>query len=237
VFSNGNVVIQHQMNEATGKARVLNEDSRYTPEITQDGIIDVGFIGKGRNHFAGITQNALGGTDIFAHDFVLRLPERYTTAYPELELHTIGELALSKFKGGAFSAGPLLNADFLNHPINQDLSLGSHPPFLDSRMARLVLYRTEDGFTHLRLFDGRPSSEVFPGVTPDEARTYVSTDGEVEWGCFLDPGQSARLSVNLGGQIQSYGNSHYVRWPTEDNPNYVWTPENGRPVANLIALY
>jgi hypothetical protein len=237
VYSNGNVVIKHQQDTTTGNTRVLYEDSRYTPVIGGDDMIDIGFIGRGANNFIGVKGSTAGGVDIFAHDFVLRCPQRYVEGNSELEIHTIGGIALSRFKGGAFSAGPALNiSNFHNHSINQDLSLGSHPPFLDMRLARTVLYKAENGLTHIRLFDGRPGSHIFPGLTPTEAASHIMSEGEVEWGCFLDPGQTAKLCINGAQRLESYGNRHYVRWPDDTTPDFLWVPEIGRPVANVIAL-
>ncbi len=237
VYSNGNVVINHQQDPVTGSVRVLDESSRYTPTIEGDDMIDVGFIGRGGNNFIGVGGSTNGGVDIFSHDFVLRCSERYVEGNSELEVHTIGGIALSRFEGGAFSAGPTLNiVDFNNHPINRDLSLGSHPPFLDTRLARTVLYKTEDDLTHIRLFDGRPGSPVFPGITPAEAVSHIMSESETEWGCFLDPGQTAKLCINYAQRTESYGNKHYVRWPSETNPDFLWVPETGRPVANVIVL-
>jgi hypothetical protein len=239
LYSNGNAAIDHQEHEATGSHRVLNEKSRYTPIISGDDFVDVGFVGRGGGSFISADSNVLGGVDIFAHDFVLRCPQRYVESTSEVEIHSIGGMALSQFKGGAFSAGPLLNAEtFHDHPINYDLSLGSRPPFADVYLARTALYRTDDGLTHIRLFDGRPGSLDFTGVTPTEAVSQITSDteGQVEWGCFLDPGQTAKLCVNYPEHIESYGNQHYLRWPTGINPDFLWAPKIGRPVANMIAL-
>lgn len=237
VYGNGNAIINHHEDAITGSVRVLDDNSRYTPEIEDDEIIDVGFVGRGGNKFIGVIGSTAGGVDIFAHDFVLRCPQRYIESSSELEIHTIGGLALSRFEGGAFSAGPAVNlADFQNHPINRDASLGSRPPFMDVPLARTVLYKTEDDLTHIRLFDGRPGSSVFPGVTPTEAAAQVLHEGSIEWGCFLDPGQTAKLCVNTGDSTVSYGNRHYLQWPKESNPDFIWVPQLGRPVANVIAL-
>jgi len=238
VYGNGNVVINHQQDPITGSSRVLDESSRYTPIIGTDDMIDVGFIGRGGNNFIGASASRTGGVDIFAHDFVLRCPQRYVKGNSELEIHTIGGIALSRFEGGAFSAGPTVNTvDFHNHPINRDLSLGNHPPFLDTRLARTLLYKTEDDLTHIRLYDGRHGSSIFAGVTPAEAVSHIMSESGVEWGCFLDPGQTAKLCISSSAQqTRSYGNRHYMRWPSETNPDFLWIPETGCPVANVIAL-
>lgn len=237
VYGNANAVIEHRKEEITGSVRVLDENSRYTPEMEEDDFIDVGFIGRGGNNFIGVIGSTAGGVDIFAHDFVMRCPQRYVEGNSELEVHTIGGITLSRFEGGAFSAGPSINlADFHTHPINSDLSLGNKPPFMDIPLARTALYKTEDNLTHIRLFDGRPGSPVFPGVTPIEAASQILNEGSIEWGCFLDPGQSAKLCVNTGETTSSYGNSHYLQWPNESNQDFIWVPQVGRPVANVIAL-
>ncbi|MEO8105090.1 MAG: hypothetical protein ABI602_02015 [Candidatus Saccharibacteria bacterium] len=237
VYGNGNAVISHQENPITGSERVLNETSRYTPPISHDDYMDVGFIGRGGNDFIGVGGSSAGGVDIFAHDFVIRCPQRYLKGNSSLQIDTVGGIALSRLEGGAFSAGPSLNiADFINHPVNHDASLGSHPPFIETFLARTALYKTEDNLTHIRLFDGRPGSPLFPGVTPNEAVAHILSEGEFEWGCFLDPGQTAKLGVNYEGRLASYGSRHYMRWPNTTDPNYLWVPDIGRPVANVLAL-
>lgn len=237
VFSNGNAVITHVQDPITGFARLLDETSRYTPTIQDDEHIDVGFIGRGNNSFIGVEANPAGGVDIFAHDFVVRCHQKYVEGNSELEVLSVGGIALSRFMGGAFSAGPALNiVDFHTHPINSDASLGSRPPFIETSLARSAVYKTSDGLYHIRLFDGRPGSPVFPGVTPTEAVAIIMHTDEIEWGCFLDPGQTARIGVNQGDGIRSYGNRHYLKWPTAENPDFLWVPEIGRPNANVIAI-
>lgn len=237
VYGNGNAIINHHEDAITGSMRVLDENSRYTPPIDEADIIDVGFVGREGNNFIGVLGSTTGGVDIFAHDFVLRCPQRYIEGNSELEVLTIGGMALSRFDGGAFSAGPAINfADFQNHPINRDASLGSRPPFIDIPKPQTVLYKTEDDLTHIRLFDGRPGSSVFPGVTPTEVAAQLISEGSIEWGCFLDPGQTAKLCINTGTMTTSYGNRHYLKWPNERNRDFIWVPQIGRPVANVIAL-
>ena len=80
---------------------------------------------------------------------------------------SLGGMALDGSLRGALSVGPLLETEyFAAHPINKDLSLGGKPPFLDVPLARTVLYGTADEKVHIQLFDGRPGSSIFPGVTP-----------------------------------------------------------------------
>lgn len=237
VYGNGNASISHQENPLTGSVRVLDETSRYTPPISHEDYMDVGFIGRGGNDFIGVGGSTTGGVDIFAHDFVVRCPQRYINGNSSLQIDTIGGTALSRLEGGAFSAGPALNiADFSNHPVNHDASLGSRPPFIETFLARTAIYKDEDNLTHIRLFDGRPGSSSFPGVTPNEVASHILSEGGFEWGCFLDPGQTAKLCVNYEDRSASYGNRHYMRWPVAVDPNFLWAPDIGRPVANVMAL-
>jgi hypothetical protein len=103
-------------------------------------------------------------------------------------------------------------------------------------MARLVLYEDLDSKTHLRLFDGRPGSPDFRGVTPSEARDAIAADTGYRWGCFLDPGQTAKIWIDENGTLTSYGNRHYLRWPQNDKDNFVWIPDKGRPVSSFITI-
>lgn len=61
-------------------------------------------------------------------------------------------------------------------------------------------------------------------------------EGPVAWGCFLDPGQTAKLVVRDGNELASCGNMHYLKWPQIPNDKYVWVPNIGRPTASTIAL-
>ena len=239
VYGNGNTVINHGLDAITGSYRILDESSRYTPSTIHEDFTDVGFVGRGGNEFVGVSGSREGNVDIFSHDFVMRCPQRYLGDNNKLQVLTIGGHTTSRFEGGGFSAGPALDtADFQSHPINRDKSLGDHPPFVDSRLARTVLYKDGlDGQTHIRLFDGRPGSTSFVGITPREAVSSILTESEIEWGCFLDPGQTAKLCVKYDeATTRSYGNRHYLQWPNEKNPDFIWIPNAGRPVANLIAL-
>jgi len=238
VFGNGNAVIQHEQNEATGSIRVLDERSRFTPDMQSGDMVDVGFIARNDGSFAGGGISTKGNLDIFAHDFVLRYPDRYLADNTTLQLYTIGSLALDGGVEGALTAGPMLETtNFINHPINQDASLGSRPPFLEKPFACMVLYKTENGMVHLRLFDGRPGSETFPGVTPGEAVKLIEAEGAIEWGCFLDSGQTAKLCVSTPKNITSRGNAHYFKWATQPHEKYIWKPGYGRPAATAITLH
>lgn len=237
VFGNGNSIIAHVHNDETGSVRVLDESSRYTPDISVDDTIDVGFVRREDGVFIGVNSSTEGKLDIFSHDVVARMHERHVhKGLPTMRLITLGSKAIDSSLQGAVSVGPMLNADnFTAHPINKDLSLGGKPPFLDIPLARTVLYGT-DNRVHVRLFDGRPGSPVFPGVTPDQAVQLVEQDSDISWGCFLDPGQTAKVVVRDNENIESYGNTHYLRWPQEPGGKFVWVPRSGRPVASMITL-
>ena len=238
IFATGNSIIAHVQNDETGSIRVLDESSRYTPAIDNDDTVDVGFVLRENGVFAGINSSTSGYLDIFSHDVIVRTHERYIhDGLPDMRVLTLGGIALDGSLQGALSVGPLIEAgDFTAHPINKDLSLGGKPPFLDVPLARTVLYGTADEKVHVQLFDGRPGSTIFPGVTPREASRLVEQNEGVAWGCFLDPGQTAKLAVRSENDVESYGNTHYLKWPTKPGGKFVWTPKSGRPVASMITL-
>lgn len=238
VFANGNTIITHVHSDATGSMRVLDESSRYTPTIDSDDTIDIGFIRRDDGVFVGVSSSTTGGIDIFNHDVVVRTHERHAHGrLPEMQLRTLGNKAIDGSLQGAVSVGPMLDVEnFTAHPINEDKSLGGKPPFLDVPLARTVLYETENGIVHLRLFDGRPGSSIFPGITPSEAAQSIKSEGELAWGCFLDSGQTAKLVVRRDGDLASYGNTHYLKWPKQPGEKFVWVPKTGRPVASMITL-
>jgi hypothetical protein len=152
-------------------------------------------------------------------------------------IRTLGDRAIDNALQGAISVGPMLDTEsFTEHPVNDDKSLGSKPPFLDIPLARTVLYETGGGMVHLRLFDGRPGSPIFPGVTPDQAAQAIKEESDISWGCFLDPGQTAKLVVKGVTDVASYGNTHYLKWPQLPGDKFVWVPKTGRPVASMITL-
>ena len=242
VYGNGNAVITHVKDPATGTSRVLDETSRLTPAIPEEDrgrVIDVGFMATGDGGFRSVATSESGRLDIFSHDLVARCPAEYIDQGKEnrLDVLRIGSLRGDDLPESAVSVGPSLDTeDFPAHPINHDASLGSQPPFTERRMARLVLYEDLDNKTHLRLFDGRPGSADFRGVTPTEARESIAADTGYRWGCFLDPGQTAKMWVNERGIATSYGNRHYLRWPQNDDDNFVWVPDKGRPIPSFITI-
>jgi hypothetical protein len=241
VFGNGNVVINHVENKATGSVRVLDEASRYTPKMpTEANKADIGFISQGGSKFIARTTSRAGELDIFAHDIVLRCDASHigTGGAIELDVHTIDSLDMQNGIRGALSVGPMIaESDFENHPINRDASLGSKPPFIERPLARTALFETVDNVVHFRLFDGRPGSSIFSGVTPSEAKAMILQDSDILWGCFLDPGQTAKLCARNNDAIDSFGNTHYLKWPiSPEETYYTWIPHIGRPVASIITL-
>ncbi len=240
VYGNGNAVITHQQDPVTGTARVLDEASQLTPAIRPgDQMVDVGFIAAEDGGFRSVAASTSGGMDIFSHDAVVRCPAGAVEPgrASMMDILQVGPLQGRCLPDSAVSAGPSLDVmDFAAHPINDDPSLGSLPPFTDRRMARLVLYQDLQSRTHLRLFDGRPGSRSFPGVAPSEARDAIAADTGFRWGCFLDPGQTARIWLNGPGGLTSYGNRHYLQWPESGTGRFTWVPGTGRPVPSIITI-
>ncbi|HEX7368093.1 MAG TPA: hypothetical protein VF261_00360, partial [Candidatus Saccharimonadales bacterium] len=187
VYGNGNSIITHVYSEDTGSKRALDEASRFTPSIYEDDTVDVGFIRRRDGVFVGRESSRIGGVDIFAHDVVLRMPERFMhRKLPKMRVHSIGDRTLSGLQG-AMSVGPMLGeADFENHQINRDKSLGGKPPFINVPIARVALYGSDNNRVHICLLDGRPGSPTFTGVTPDQAANIINSKDDVVWGCFLD---------------------------------------------------
>lgn len=240
VYGNGKAVIAHQHDPVTGTARVIDEASRLTPAI-QPGVrmTDVGFIFADGGGFRSAAVSTSGRMDIFGYDAVVRCPAGIVEPghVSTMDILQVGTLRGGSLPDAAVCAGPSLDAaDFAAHPVNNDPSLGSHPPFTDRRMARLVLYHDRQGRTHLRLFDGRPGSRRFSGVTPAEVRDTIATDTGFRWGCFLDPGQTAQMYMNGPDGLTSYGNRHYLQWPGNGTGRFTWVPGTGRPVPSIITI-
>lgn len=237
VFGNGNSVITHQPNVVVGKLRVLDERSRFTPLMPASDLVDVGFIANKNGVFEPAERSIVGGVDIFAHDIVVRGNARYFASRPlTMTIQTIDSLTVGEVQG-AMSVGPMLDTvDFNKHPINVDASLGSLPPFIERPMARMVLYETKAGVVHLRLFDGHPDSSTFPGVTPTQAVELIRGEDAIAWGCFLDPGKTAKLCMRTPERIMSLGNARYLNWATRPGEKYTWAPMTGRPTVSMITL-
>ena len=235
-YGNANCVIVHQADPRNGKVRVFQEDSRLTPEIVDRRWTDVGFARTPDGHFTAADRSDAGRLDIFAHDVVLRCPRALARPGAPMTVHTVGPLVPETVQG-AISVGPALSyADPGSHPLNHDRSLGSFPLLRERPSTRLVFYTTVDGWQHLRLFDGRPGSATFPGLTLDEVVATVKGGGDVVSGCLLDSGHTSKINVRRDGSVHTFGNRHYLRWPTTAEPRYTWIPDDGRPAGSLIAL-
>lgn len=235
VFSNGNLAVDHIPDKNTVARRVIRESSKYTP-ISEVDYADIGLIKYSSNEFYVNNMTRGGGLDITNYDFVLRTKYHQARKTDLVKIESIDDLVIDEIDG-AFSAGPMItDSNFNNHSINRDESLGSHPPFSDRRMARLVLYLTSDNSVHFRLFDSRPNSETFQGVTPKEACDIINQEEDVVSGIFLDPGQTAKIYVSAKDFGITYGNRHYLKWPKPDDDKFIWTPDQGRPIANMIRI-
>ncbi|MGC4820820.1 hypothetical protein [Micromonospora sp. DT63] len=239
-FGNGNMVITRRNDPTKGSVRVLDEASRLTPALGRAADwVDVGFISTGGRGFRSTGVAASGALDIFAYDLVMRCPTRHIDLRGDnlLEVRSIGELHAETFPDSAATVGPSLDvADFAAHPINTDRSLDVVPPFAPSRRARMAVFEDRVGRTHLRLFDGRPGSPVFQGATPQEARDSIAAAPGFRWGCFIDGGQTAKMWAAVDGELTSFGNRHYLRWPKAAESDFVWVPDSGRPISSIITF-
>jgi hypothetical protein len=240
VYGNGNIVITRRKDPVTGSARVLDEASRLTPAMPAgDGWVDVGFRATPDGGFSSAAIAPEGGMDIFAYDIVMRCQAHYIDPHGSnrMDVRRIGSSQADAFPDFAVTVGPSLDfPDFAAHPINQDPSLGDTPPLTDDRKVRMILYHDLEGRTHLRLFDGRPGSPSFQGATPTEARDAIAADTGYQWGCFLDGGGTAKMWVVEDGTMTSYGNRHYLRFPKQNEDQFIWTPDVGRPVSSVLTF-
>jgi hypothetical protein len=243
VFGNGNVVIRHAENDERGarkqRIRILDEFSRLTPPILTDTQVDAGLLAKAGGHFQVAGKSSIGGLDLFAYDVVLRCNPHLLRGdgRDDIQLLLIDTLIPDESIQGAVSVGPFLNdGEFSKNPINNDPSLGSDPPFIDVPMVRLAVYESADERIHIRLFDGRPESSEFRGVTPFEAVSHIFSESEVLWGCFLDPGRTAKIVTRSGADMMSYGNAHYLQWPKLPGGSYTWVPSAGRPIPSALIM-
>jgi hypothetical protein len=240
VYGNGHIVITRRRDPAKGSLRVLDEASRLTPAMPADGRwVDVGFVAAADGGFRSAAVAPEGGMDIFGHDLVVRLPAQHVESQGDnrLDITRVGSLRAEAFPESAVTVGPSLDTpDFPAHPINRDLSLDVSPTFVNQRKMRTAFYQGLDGRTHIRLFDARPGSPSFQGVTPVEARDLITADTGYQRGCFLDGGQTGKMWVVEDGARTSYGNRHYLRWPVGDSDEFVWVPDRGRPIPSVITI-
>ena len=232
VYGNACVIIEHVADPDTGKRRVFRADSRHTPPAPA-GQVYLGLHREDDGRFE-IAEETAGRMDLFAHDLVLAAPRGVRRG--PVAVQTVGELPVAGLS--AISVGPALDCpDLAAHPLNREPSLGSTPLLLDRPSSRLIFCETGDGGEHLWLLDGRPGSPVCPGVLMQEAAALVQAALPVRSGCFLDSGQTPRISLRRAdGVWEHIGNRHYLRWPTAKDPDFVWTPDAGRPVASLLTV-
>lgn len=240
VYGNANVVIQHRADARTGKMRHFIKESRWTPEAGA-GSCDVGFDRGGDGVFRGAGVAERGGLDIFSYDLVLRCVKarvRAPVGDNVVVVRSVGGLELGDPRlDSVISVGPsLLHGDLEGHPLHGEPSLGSTPLLGGRRGSRLLYFSDVDGACRLQLWDGRPGSAVCPGVTLDEAARGARAEFAVVEGCFLDSGRSGKLCVSDGSGVQSLGNRHYLRWPIAGDDAFVWTPDEGRPMASLVVI-
>lgn len=238
IFGNGNLVVERVSCELNGGKRVIVPRSRFTPAINGRGFVDVGFIPHAESGFIVDAVSDQGGMDICRYAFVGRFSRRYLSRINDERLYisSIDGLTPGRDISGGFTTGPMLDMDFAEHPINQDRSLGPISPLSDHTAARMVLYETTSGRVHIRIFDGRPDSEVFQGVTPMEVLSLLRAEEPIRWGCFLDGGHTARTCIRQNGGIKGYGNAHYLTLPSHSDSLYAWAGKRGRPTAGMIVL-
>ncbi|GAA4962460.1 hypothetical protein GCM10023205_27800 [Yinghuangia aomiensis] len=241
VYGNGNIRVTLRRDPQTGSKRCLDETTRFTPVMpATEPRSDVGFMASADGTFTSVAVAPQGGMDIFAHDLVVRCPEGHVnrTGENRLAIKSISSLRAENLPEFAVSCGPSLKTpDFAAHPINQDPSLGTRPVFADLQAIRMVVYGGLDERTHIRLFDGRPGSSTFPGVTPAQTRDIITADIGFTWGAHVDGGGSARISIVKDGVLRSFGNRQYLKWPRPGQDYFLWEREPpGRDVPTRFEL-
>lgn len=240
VFGNANARIVHVPDPRTGLRRRLDEGSLETPPLDDPARVDLGAMRLGGGRFRGRFL-ARGRIPTHQFDLVLRCPARWVRVLPEeneVEFLTVDGLSLQDpGLAGALSVGPSLHDEGLeDHPLDREPSLGSTPLLTRRRAPRLLFFRTPDGASWLRLYDGRPGSAVCPGMTLTEAAEHTRQEhGPVE-GCFLDSGKTCKLALSDGGEPWSLGNRHYLRWPTRAGEGFRWAPDEGRAIPSAIQV-
>jgi len=238
LFSSDCCIVEHDYSEQTGTIRTINREKSITP-IHGDKVDLVCKING--DYFIVAEINEGGGTFVIDGDFILqghksefnhvKIGDQVDINYSDLDIKTINN---------AITIGPSI-FDFENekeHPINNDKSLGEKPPFVEERMARSVIYKTNAGELIFELFDGAPKTELFKGISPKEVYNFLTEENaDIEWGYFLDPGQSARLAVrHSDGSVVGYGNQHYIRWPKSSDQPFIWSGEHGRSIPSAVTI-
>jgi len=238
IFGNGNAAITHVKDNTTGNRRVVDTKSNFTPSEIPDGFIDIGLSSATDAHMVE-TRRAKGNLEILSCNVVARLPEKFIKPNDnKVVIKEVGGVAVDRIQQ-AITVGPdIFTQDFASHPINFDRSLGADkPPFIGRPIAQNMIFQTEDGRIHTQIFDGRPGSEIFPGITPGEARDITLGKFVVVWGCFLDVGQTANLSTANNNKVQTFGNRHYTKWNYPNHGQFTWSEDSAaRPAANFLTF-
>lgn len=235
----GNAVcaIEHHADVRTGKVRRLVDASRFTPRrASSDGRCDLALRARGDGAFVALEARPEGGVDVFGYDLVLRVPRELARADAVVRVTSIGPWHLDEAGFSAISAGPSLMSNLAAHPLHREPCLGSAALLADRPAARLLFVVTRDGTQRLCLFDGRPGSDVFPGVGFEAAAALVRARHDVVAGCFLDSGHTARVVVREETTVTGHGNRHYLRWPSPDDTRFVWSPSAGRATPSLLVV-
>lgn len=187
-----------------------------------------------------------GGSDLFSGAFIINAPPSLLSSVSvgqDVQPLTIDGMTVRDMQS-AVTIGPSLeecaDGDLALLDINNDPSLGNQP-YDNMRTARSIIYRTADGSTHLRLFDGLRESKKFKGITPQETYQIVSSEhhNDLTWAYHLDGSQSARMLLRENGTYEPYGNLHYQRWPwrgLEDAERYFLDPLRGRRMPSVLCL-
>ncbi len=239
LYTSASGVVKHEKSDKAGSMRVMKPVT--TP--VKNGVIDMVIAQNSEGDLYVKATRPGGGSSVYQELGVLQvLAPSTVTPGDAITLSSIQGIDISGVTSG-FCIGPNV-AHFLHtsdHPINHDSSLGDNVPFGTNRIARNVIYMDGRGTLHTRLFDGLPRSALCAGISPHEVATHMAELG-VSWAYFLDGGQSAKIvtreiSADDGSRkIKSYGNYHYVRWPTLPQHPHLWVPDGGRKVPSGLVF-
>lgn len=247
LFSPGCCHVERGMQKgARVQPRTLDVMKNRTPRDAERADLVVRLSDDGGLRVVAINDG--GDSNLFDGNFIVRLSRADASAvsvgdavFPEtIDALRFQDIVSAITVGPSIVEGAEPGLDKLS--VNNDPSLGNRP-FLDERTARSVIYRTQDGAIHLRVFDGVRDSGMFKGVTPRETHDLIRTEhsDSVEWGFHLDGGQSARAIIRRhdSAAFEPYGNLHYVRWPwkgSEDQARFFLDPWRGRKIASVLCI-
>jgi hypothetical protein len=244
IYNNACAIIRHQPHEKVKLHRVFDENSRFTPAITDGLWVDLGLVGQEKNLFwvKDIFEN--GKANIFDYNVVLRLKKSIYLAEKNIGFIPFSSIDRLNFDANtnlsAISVGAslLFDGDIENHPLNQDKSLGSFPLLVHQKSSRLLFFKTQQNTFHLSLYDARPESKFCAGVTMSEAIMLAKSQYDIIEGCFLDSGKSPKICTNQAknNDIKSYGNQHYLKWSENLADGFWWNPNHGRPMGSFVCV-